>query len=260
MTTVADIEKFLFAWAPKDTAEEWDNVGLLVGNPSAEVRRVTVALDVTEAVIDEAISNGSELIVAHHPLMNCKWQEVQSVRSDGFIGKKLIKSVENHISVICMHTNLDAAEGGVNDCLAAAVGLSDVRHAEGDNIVRIGTILQEKTLAEYLPLVLKSLGVSGLRYRDGGRSVHRVAVGGGACGYFIEAAKEQGCDTFITSDLKYNQFLDTEALNLIDAGHFPTEDVVCAEVVRRLASAFPALTIRKSAVHTDAVEYYTKEN
>ena len=89
--------------------------------------------------------------------------------------------------------------------------------------------------------------------------MRRVAVGGGACGEYIPQALAQGCDTFVTSDLRYNDFLDTQGLNLIDAGHFPTEDVVCAEVVRRLQKAFPAICVSKSAVHRDAVQYYMIE-
>ena len=89
--------------------------------------------------------------------------------------------------------------------------------------------------------------------------VGRVAVGGGACGEYIPQALAQGCDTFVTSDLRYNDFLDTQGLNLIDAGHFPTEDVVCAEVVRRLQKAFPDIRVSKSAVHHDAVQYYMTE-
>lgn len=89
--------------------------------------------------------------------------------------------------------------------------------------------------------------------------MRRVAVGGGACGEYIPQALAQGCDTFVTSDLRYNDFLDTQGLNLIDAGHFPTEDVVCAEVVRRLQKAFPDIRVSKSAVHHDAVQYYMTE-
>lgn len=202
MTTVRDIETFLYAWAPRETAESWDNVGLLVGRGDREIRRVLAALDVTPAV---------------------------------------------------------AAEGGVNDQLAKALGLTDTIPLNEQKIGRIGTLSCEKPLEQFLHDVVKSLGCRGLRYRSGGRPVRRVAVGGGACGEYILQALAQGCDTFVTSDLRYNDFLDTQGLNLIDAGHFPTEDVVCAEVVRRLQKAFPDIRVSKSAVHHDAVQYYMTE-
>ena len=258
MITVRDIEQFLYDWAPPDTAESWDNVGLLVGRPD---RRVLVALDVTPAVAAEAAELGADLIVAHHPVMNVRWheREMQTLRDDTRLGGLLTCLVRQDLSVICMHTNLDAAEGGVNDCLAQKLGLSGTIPLNEQKIGRIGTLSCEIPLEQFLHDVVKSLSCRGLRYRDGGRPVHRVAVGGGACGEYIPHALAQGCDTFVTSDLRYNDFLDTRGLNLIDAGHFPTEDVVCPEVVHRLQKAFPAICVSKSAVHRDAVQYYMIE-
>ena len=127
MTTVRDIETFLYAWAPRETAESWDNVGLLVGRGDREIRRVLAALDVTPAVAAEAAELGADLIVAHHPVMNVRWheREMQTLRDDTRLGGLLTYLVRHDLSAICMHTNLDAAEGGVNDQLAKALGLTD---------------------------------------------------------------------------------------------------------------------------------------
>ena len=127
MTRVRDIESFLYDWAPRDLALEWDNVGLLVGDGGAEVRKVLVALDVTEAVAAEAVDMGADLIVAHHPLMNCAWHKVQHVTTGDAQGRTIITLLKNGVSAICMHTNLDAAEGGVNDALAEKLGLHDTK-------------------------------------------------------------------------------------------------------------------------------------
>ena len=191
--------------------------------------------------------------------MNCAWHEVQTLRADDAQGRLLRYLVQHGLAACCMHTNLDAADGGVNDCLAHALGLSGLSMLNEEKIGRIGTLSCEIPLEEFLPAVVKSLGCSGLRFRDGGKLVHRVAVGGGACRDYIPQAIAQGCDTFVTADLRYNDFLDTRGLNLIDAGHFPTEDVVCPEVVHRLQKAFPAICVSKSAVHRDAVQYYMIE-
>ena len=242
MVTVNDVTQMMFRWAPPELAMDWDNVGLLVGRGDREVHRVLVALDVSPDVAAEAAETGTDLIVSQ----------------DTRLGGLLTELVKRDISAVCMHTNLDAAEGGVNDCLACTLGLQDTKPLNEEKIGRIGTLSCEKPLEQFLSDVVKLLSCNGLRYRDGGRPVHRVAVGGGACGEYIPQAIAQGCDTFVTSDLRYNDFLDTQGLNLIDAGHFPTEDVVCQEIVRRLRETFPELEVTKSAVHGDAVKFYMR--
>lgn len=256
MITVCDVEKKLFDWAPLELAVSWDNVGHLVGEPEAEVKKVLVALDITETVVQEAIDCGADLIVAHHPVMNCRWHEVQHIRSDDAQGRILINMIRNGISAICMHTNLDAAEGGVNDALAEKLGLAGIELLNEEKIGRVGTLKCELPLVEFTRFVVESLGCNGLRYIDAGKPVHRVAVGGGACSGYIGQAIALGCDTFVTSDLKYNDFLDTKGINLIDAGHFPTENVVCPVVVEYLQKAFPELTVVYSTTHSCEVIQY----
>ena len=260
MTRVCDIESFLYDWAPRDLAMSWDNVGLLVGDGDAEVHKVLVALDVTEAVAAEAVAVGADLIVAHHPLMNCVWHKVQHVTTGDAQGRTITTLLKNGVSAICMHTNLDAAEGGVNDVLAEKLGLHDTKPLTGEKIGRFGTLNCEKPLVEFLQDVIKYLGCNGLRYVDGGKAVHRVAVGGGACGDYIGQAIALGCDTFVTSDLSYHEFLDTKGLNLIDAGHFPTENVVCPVLAERLQTAFPHITVALSAAHDrEIIQYCIKK-
>ena len=258
MATVHEIEQRLFSWAPRESAMDWDNVGHLVGDPEQEVERILVALDITERVVQEAIDCGAQLIVSHHPVMNVRWheREMQTLRPDTRLGGVLTALVKNDISAICMHTNLDAADGGVNDCLAKKLGLNDVFLLNDEKIGRIGTLSCEKGLEEFLRDVIELLGCDGLRYCRGSGRVHRVAVGGGACGEYIPQAIAQGCDTFVTSDLRYNDFLDTRGLNLIDAGHFPTENVVCPAVKTYLEEHFPEVKTVISTSHRDVIQYY----
>ena len=260
MTTVHDIESALFAWAPRELAAPWDNVGHLVGESDAAVQRVLVSLDITEAVVEEAVRLGAELIVAHHPVMNCTWHPVQHISGDDAQGRMLIRMLRHGISAICMHTNLDAAEGGVNDVLAEKLGLQDLSDLSCEKIGRIGTLKCEIPLVEYAAFVVKSLRCNGIRYTDSGRPVHRVAVGGGACGEYIDQAIALGCDTFVTSDLKYHQFLDAREINLIDAGHFPTEELICPVVADRLRQVFPALDVTLTTAHDrEIIQYCVKE-
>ena len=222
---------------------------------------ILVSLDITEAVVEEAAEMKADLIVAHHPVMNCTWHPVQTLRADDRQGRILTGLIRHNIAAICMHTNLDAADGGINDILAEKLGLSGLIPLSEQKIGRIGTLNCELPLVEFAHSVIKSLGCHGLRYTDRGKPVHRVAVGGGACGEFIPQAMAHGCDTFVTSDLKYHDFLDTTEMNLIDAGHFPTEDLICAELVNRLSAAFPAASVIKTAAHnSEVIQYCMKEN
>ena len=257
MSTVREIEQALFALAPKEGAMPSDNVGHLIGDPERVVQRVLVALDITEAVAEEAVAKGCDLIVSHHPVVNSNWDPVQSIRADDPKGHLLIKLIRNGISAICMHTNLDVAQGGVNDCLAKRIGLSEIATME-NSLIRIGSLPKPMALADFASHVCNALGCNGVRYSDSGKMVSRVAVGGGSCGDYEGEVLAAGCDTFVTADLKYHQFLDApgKGINLVDAGHFPTEDPVCEVLIKYMTAQFPELTAEKSASHKEVIQYY----
>lgn len=260
MASVKEIYQFIEQIAPFGTQESFDNAGFLVGRGEREVSRILVALDITREVAEEAACLGARLIVAHHPVI---FTPVKSVTGETPTGQVLLTLVENGISAICAHTNLDAAHGGVNGCLARTLGLAEIGqlHQAGVDgkgrpygIGRTGLAHQPGLpVAEYAAFVKEKLNSACVRFVDGGRPVRKVAVGGGACGSMMEDAIAQGCDTFVTADLKYNQFLEAKALglNLLDAGHFPTENVVCAPLARRLEKAFPQLQVTVSQVHKE---------
>lgn len=260
MPTVREIEQALFELAPREGAMDWDNVGHLLGDPDSQVSRVLVALDITEDVADEALAHGCELIVAHHPVMNCRWLPVQSVRSDTPQGHLLLKLLRNGISAICMHTNLDVAWGGVNDILAEKLKLVDPGPLCDNGMGRVGRLEEPMDLADFVRFVSRSLGCNGVRYAGAGKPVCRMAVGGGACGDFEDDAIRAGCDTFVTADLSYHQFLDAKGkgINLIDAGHFPTEDPVCEKLVQYVSDRFQELVVTKSTSHREVIQYYVE--
>ena len=250
--SVGQVLAFMEQWAPEDLAESWDNPGLLV-DCGAPVAGILTALEVTGPVIREAAEEGCGLIVCHHPVI---FHPLKQLGPQDLA----FRLAQRGISVICMHTNLDAAEGGVNDILAQKLGLRDLKPLTDEKIGRVGTLKCEIPLVEFTHFVIKSLGCNGLRYTDCGKPVHRVAVGGGACGDYIPQAIAAGCDTFVTSDLRYHEFLDNTELNLIDAGHFPTEDGVCAAVVDYLQKVFPAATVIKTTAHrSEVIQYCIKE-
>ena len=154
-----------------------------------------MALDITEAVADEAIAENCQLIVSHHPVMNCKWLPVQTVRQDTPQGHLLLKILRNGLSAICMHTNLDVAPGGVNDALAAALGLEDPGPlGDPEGLCRMGTLASPMPLQEFAQHVCRALRLQRRPLRRGQRPGAEVAVGGGACGDFEDAAIAAGCD------------------------------------------------------------------
>lgn len=262
MASVREIEAFLFSKAPRELAMEWDNVGLLVGFPDREVKRLLVALDITGEVAEEAVALGADLIVAHHPVMNCAWEKVQTIREDTVQGSLLIRMLTNGLSGICMHTNLDAVEGGVNDALARKLGLTDIAQLHQDGvdpagrpygIGRTGMATGFDNTEQFARFVRDALDARGLRLEDGGKPVRKVAVGGGACGGMLRDAAGQGCDTFVTADVKYDVFLEARAMgiNLIDAGHFSTENVVCPVLEGWLKQGFPQIQVFRSQRHKE---------
>ena len=257
MTTVADILNFIETLAPRTMKMEWDNVGLLCGSKSAEVTKVLVALDPFEGVCQEAVEIGAQLIITHHPLI---FQAPKAITDETSIGRSIMQLCRHGISAINAHTNLDQAPGGVNDVLAAKLGLENVEIVNPQNgigLMRCGDVA-EQSLENFLALVKERLGCDGLRYVCGSKTVHKVAVGGGSCAGGMLEAKSAGCDTFVTADIKYNQFWDAYDLgmNLIDAGHFHTENPVVAVLADKIAAAFPEIQVEISKTHTDCMKYY----
>lgn len=249
MTTVSDVFRLLDEKAPCGMKLDFDNVGHLVGRAQAPVTRVMTVLDITDDVIEEAQTCGAELIVSHHPLL---FDAVKSVTDATWVGRRILTLAESHIAAICMHTNLDAARGGVNDALMKALGGRVTEELDPiSGIGRIGELEQEMPLADFMTRTQAALRANGLRYHDAGRSVRHIACCGGSGGGEVRLAWEAGCDTYVTADVKYDQFLEAKALgiNLIDADHFCTENVVVPVLADWLRTAFPVLDVRISEKH-----------
>ena len=259
MNTVNDVFQFLDGLAPVRLKMDFDNVGLLVGDAETPVTRCLVALDITDKVIEEAIAMRAELIVSHHPII---FGSIKSVTADDLTGRKLLSLIRCGISAICMHTNLDIAEGGVNDELAKTLGIDVTGILEpcgdGNGCGRVGELPKALTMGDFLSICKTRLCSNGLRYHDAGIPVRKVAVMGGSGGDCIELAKALGCDTYVTSDIKYNGFLDAKELgiNLIDADHFCTENVIVPVLCEKLSERFPDAVFTVSAVHHQTAQFF----
>jgi len=170
-----------------------------------------------------------------------------------------------------MHTNLDAARGGINDALAVAVGIADdskeaelltehgvLPSGEVFSYGRLGYLKAPCAMPEFLSRMKDALNADGLRYHDAGRPVYKVAVVGGSGGDDFEKAAAQGCDTFVSADLKYHLFLEAKerGINLIDGDHFCTENLVMGNVAERLGTAFPGTKVVLSQRHAPTAKFY----
>lgn len=256
MTTVADIMEFMESLAPRALKMDWDNVGLNCGSKTAPVRKLLVALDPFEHVCAEAAQWGADLLVTHHPLI---FRPLPMVTDDAAITRGLMTLVKHNISHFCAHTNLDRAQGGVNDVLAQTLGLDSISPVETDSmaLLRRGEV-PEQSVEAFLATVKQALHCQGLRYVDGGKPVRKVAVGGGSCADALYDVIQAGCDTFVTSDVKYNSFWDAyeQGLTLIDAGHFHTENPVVTVLARQISAAFPEIHVKISESHRDCMKFY----
>lgn len=257
MTTVQAIYEEMQRLAPLELAESWDNPGLLV-DCGGEVRRVLVALDISPETVKEAAAKGCGLIVSHHPVI---FHPLKKLGPPDLP----FQLVREGISAICMHTNLDAAEGGVNEVLAGIFGMRNWEVFE-NGCGRVGEIdpitvpeLARKAQAELgarcnLPLTGPAVAA---KYADTGKIVRRLAVISGAGGGCWEDALAVGADCLLTGEADHHDALDAKRLGLsiVATSHYATEFPVTAAVADRLREAFPELEILVSTEDRDPYTY-----
>ena len=257
MATTNDIYAEMQRYAPLELAESWDNPGLLV-DCGREVSRVLVTLDITPEVVEEAAAGGCELIVSHHPVIFSPLKKL-TPRDVSF------QLVQAGISAICMHTNLDAAEGGVNDVLADLFGIRQ-RTAFADGCGRVGniapiTVPELAALAQHKLAALCNAPDTGtavqVKFADTGKPVHRLAVISGAGGSLFAEAIAEGADCLLTGEANHHHALDAKrlGLSLIAAGHYATEFPVTAAVAATLRAALPEVEVLVSAENRDPYTY-----
>lgn len=235
--TVREFYKALCAIVPRELGCSWDVDGLNVcPDPEREVKRVLVALDATAEVVNKAATDGYDLIFTHHPML---FGGLKNVVADDYDGAKVIKLCRAGVSAVSFHTRIDAAEGGVNDILAGLVGLENVEIAGDERIMRVGTLTKPMSAGEFAAKVKDVLGCPAVLCADAGVPVRRVALVGGSGKSELELALASGADTFLTGELKYSQYCDTDKLNLLVAGHFYTENPICERLGALVAEVCP---------------------
>lgn len=262
MYKVKDIAEAIERLAPLGLAEKWDNVGLMAGDPEQDVNVVFICLDVTSENIKRAIEIGADLIISHHPLI---FSPIKRIVEGDVLGGILRTIIKNNISVYSAHTNLDNADGGMNDVLADKLGLEDVRRftdeecrdgfgAPIDNIGRIGYLENPIELEDFKALIKSILGCRTIRSLGNPVDmISSVALCTGSGGEGIYSAYHAGADVYVTSDIKHHeaQLAFELGINLIDAGHFETENTICEFLKEYLHQAFSDIDI----VSSDAEPY-----
>ena len=225
---IVEVTRLIEEFAPLSLQESWDNAGLQVGNPQAEATGALLCLDVTEAILDEAVKKGLNLIITHHPLL---FRGLKSITGNSHIERIVIKAIKNDIAIYSAHTNMDSAWGGVSHLIAKKIGLEDVEvlspQSEGavTGLGVVGNLPQEEGVLSFLGRVKEIFGVGAVRYSGNvEKPIRRVAICGGAGSEFVKEAVACGADVLITGDVKYHEFMsDNEKILLADIGHYESE-------------------------------------
>ncbi len=251
MTTINEIINFFETFAPQESAMDFDNVGLLVGDKNTAVTKVLVSLDITKDVVLEAEKMGCELIISHHPVI---FNPIKRLDSNS-VSYMLIS---RKISALCMHTNLDLSEiFGVNTCLAKAIGVKNAVRADSGECLFIGSLETETDISAFAESVKKALNCSGLRYTDIKKTVKTIAVSSGAGGSDIFDAAKIGADVLVTGEIKHHEINAANELgiDIVDAGHFKSEDIVILPLINKLSESFKDINFTKSESYSDNIKF-----
>lgn len=262
---VHDVSEFLSSFAPLSLAEQWDNVGLLLGDEAAAARRIMTCLTLTIDVAREAVERNADLVVTHHPVL---FKPVQRLTTGNAEGAVLLTLAAAGIGVYSPHTAFDSARDGINQQLALSLGLQDVeplRPAEagvGDPELigagRHGRLPETTTLADFIERIRPALGIAHLQYvGETQLPVDRVAVACGSAAEFIPDAIRNDCDVLVTGEARFHVCLEARerGLGLVLAGHYATERPAVEALASTLAAAFPDVEVWPSARESDPLKW-----
>ncbi len=264
MPTVNDIYNYLDQIAPFRYQESYDNAGILIGDREMEVTGVLISLDTTEAVVLDAINQGCNLIVSHHPII---FGGVKRIDYQHYISKTIVAAIKHDIAIIAIHTNLDnVLADGVNQMIASKIGVTDLRILnpnlaldEMSNVGSgvIGTLPTPVESLDYLLEVKSQMKAGVIKYTDLCKSrVHTVAICGGSGSFLLPAAIAAGADLFITADYKYHEYFDANGQIIIaDIGHYESEQYTSEQLSKLISQKFRNFAIHLTKVNTNPVNY-----
>ncbi len=265
MSTVKDVYNYLDSIAPFGLQEAYDNAGILIGDPEMEVTGVLLCLDSTEAIMDEAIDKGCNLVVAHHPII---FSGLKRLTGANYIERTVIKAIKHDIALIAIHTNLDnVLANGVNGMIANKLGLTNVSilAPKNQDLVEevagagvIGDLSNPLKTDDFLALLKDKMKLNVIKHTakcvD---TVERVAVCGGSGGFLLNNAKRAGAQVFVTSDYKYHEFFDADGdLIIADIGHYESEQYTIELLYKLVKEKFSTFAAHYTLQSTNPVYYY----
>ncbi len=258
---IKEVIDALERFAPLPLQEGYDNAGLQVGLTETEVSGALVCLDVTESIVDEALEKRCNLIVSHHPLL---FHAIKTLSDINYVQRTVMKAIENHVTVVSMHTNLDNARGGVNFKMAEKIGLEDVRFFDekiADDVTSgngvIGVLPTEMDSMAFIDKVKKVFGVECAQCNQLlHRKISKVALCGGAGSFLLDDAIKTGADAFITGEMHYHDFFGHEQeIQIAVLGHYQTEQYTNEILYSILREAFPLLSLYMTETNTNPIKY-----
>lgn len=262
MTRIKEVVECLHSVAPNHLQESYDNAGLLVGDENAECTGVITCLDSTEEVIEEAITKGCNLIVAHHPIV---FRGLKRFTGSNYVQRTIIKAIKHDIAIFAIHTNLDnVLSNGVNQQIADRIGLINtaILSPKDPSEVTIGSgLIGELNVPaqcmDFLKHLKSSMQVGTVKYTKVlDRVIRKVAVCGGSGGFLLEEAVRQEADIFITSDYKYHEFFDADnRIVIADIGHFESEQFTTPLLQELISRNFSTFAAHCTTVVTNPVKY-----
>lgn len=265
LITIGDITTYLESVAPSHLQESYDNSGLLVGDVNTPVTSALISLDCIESIIDEAIQLGSNLVVCHHPII---FSGLKRLTGRNYIERTIVKAIKHDVAIYAIHTNLDnVLDGGVNQRIADVIGLQSAQILkvkdgfETEDQIGAGVIAdlpQALAPVDFLDLLKESMELESVKHTAFVKeTVQRVAICGGSGGFLLKDAIAQEADIFITSDYKYHEFFDANALiTIVDIGHYESEKFTIDLLFDLISDKFPNFAAHKTSVDTNPISHY----
>ena len=258
---VKEVLSALEQFAPLPLQESWDNAGLQVGLTEAEVSGALLCLDVTEAIIDEAVGKGCNLVVSHHPLL---FRGLKTISDLTDVQRTVRKAIQREVCVVSMHTNMDNARGGVNFKIAEKLGLTDVKFLSAKRVGDvecgsgvIGTLEEPMVSCDFVLKVKQAFDVECAMTNELlRRKVSRVALCGGAGDFLLDEAVAAGADAFVTGEMHYHDFFDHEQkIQICVIGHYESEQYTAEVLCEVIETACPEVKCHLSQVNTNPITY-----
>ncbi len=263
---IREIAEAIEQYAPLRLQEEWDNAGIQVGDPDADVTGVLLCTDATEAVIAEAIGLGYNLVISHHPLI---FRGLKKIMGRTPVERTVAMAIKHDITIYSAHTNMDSAWQGVSFRMADKIGMTDVVFLDdnrvdaygeqGSTSAGCGVIgnIEPTPASEVLKRVKAAFEVGAVRYcGDLGTIVTRVALCGGAGGFLIDKAVEMGAQLYVTADMRYHDFLDnSKRIVVADIGHYESEHFTKEIFLEIIQKKSPTFAVAFSKNETNQVNY-----